>query len=60
MKKYKVEFYFNERSLCFDNPIDEEEKKFIENAFKKGKKLIAGKSLVDLSKCLFVLFRDVV
>ena len=59
MKKYKVEFYFENKSLEWKNPIDEESKKIIEKAFMKGERINAGESLVDLSKCLFVSFEEV-
>ena len=60
MKKYTVRFMFDNRTLEWNNPVDEDEKKLVEKAFMRGDKINAGGSLVDLSKCLFVLFEEVI
>lgn len=59
MKNYIVTFYFDNKILNWDNPVDEEDKKIIVKAFMKSDRFDAGNTLIDLSKCLFVTFKEV-
>ena len=62
MERYRVTFVFEHRELTLKNSINEEEKKALEESFRKVGTTIRADNrmvLLDLSKCLYVLFEEV-